>query len=186
MRRSLAARLSRRRISFVTVRVLRVRSAGLGITRSTSTPISRCSPERSARTAVGGASPTLLRARRSCCRQLLFRARPAAARQATDLSVAQAVVAEGQNLAGDRDFGDLASATLRDPFVTPPTSTSTATWSRRPRRPAPACVGSGASRRRRASARVLSAPRPQRCEATEPRRRPRRQEPRPARCGGGE
>jgi hypothetical protein len=49
----------------------------------------------------------------SCChRQLLVRACPAAARQATDLSVAQAVVAEGQGLAGDSDLRDLASAAL--------------------------------------------------------------------------
>ena len=40
-----------------------------------------------------------------------------ARRQATDLSVAQAVEAEREDLAGDRDLGDLASASLGDPLV---------------------------------------------------------------------
>ena len=47
---------------------------------------------------------------------MFFRARAAAARQATDFSVAQAVVAEGEDLAGDGDFGDLAAAALGDPL----------------------------------------------------------------------
>jgi hypothetical protein len=34
--------------------------------------------------------------------------------EAADLSVAQAVVAEGEDLAGDRDPGDLAAAALGD------------------------------------------------------------------------
>ena len=41
--------------------------------------------------------------------------RAAAARQATDLSVAQAVVGQGEDLAGDRDLRDLACAGFRDP-----------------------------------------------------------------------
>ena len=44
------------------------------------------------------------------------RARPAAARQATDLSVAQAVEAEREDLARDGDLGDLAAAALGDPL----------------------------------------------------------------------
>jgi hypothetical protein len=35
--------------------------------------------------------------------------------QAADFSVAQAVVAEGQDLAGDRDSGDLGAAAFGDP-----------------------------------------------------------------------
>src|SRR5688572_11367812 len=64
-----------------------------------------------------GRNPCCVSARRcSCGRQLLFRARAAAARQATDLSVAQAVVAEGEDVAGDGDLGDLAPAALGDPL----------------------------------------------------------------------
>ena len=37
--------------------------------------------------------------------------------QATDLAVAQAVVAEGEDLAGDGDSRDLAAAAFGDPFV---------------------------------------------------------------------
>src|SRR5919109_149225 len=51
------------------------------------------------------------RDRHGCCR-----GRPAAARQATDLSVAQAVVTEGENPAGDRDLGDLLASPFRDPL----------------------------------------------------------------------
>jgi hypothetical protein len=36
--------------------------------------------------------------------------------EATDLAVAEAVVAEGEHAPGDRDLGDLAAAALRDPF----------------------------------------------------------------------
>ena len=51
--------------------------------------------------------------RRSCdCRQLHFRVRLAAARQATDLAVAQAVVAKGEDLAGNGDPRDLPPAAL--------------------------------------------------------------------------
>src|SRR4051794_10658950 len=62
-----------------------------------------------------GRNPWCVSARRgSCSRQLLFRARATAARQATDLSVAQAVVAEGEDLARDGDLGDLGAAALGD------------------------------------------------------------------------
>jgi hypothetical protein len=37
--------------------------------------------------------------------------------QAADLAVPEAVVAEGEDLAGDRDFRDSAAAAFRDPFV---------------------------------------------------------------------
>jgi hypothetical protein len=65
-----------------------------------------------------GRKPCCVSARRCSCgnRQLLFRARAAAARQATDLSVAQAVVGEGEDLARDGDLGDLAPAALGDPL----------------------------------------------------------------------
>jgi hypothetical protein len=60
-----------------------------------------------------GRNPCCERAAGSCGgRQLLFRARATAARQATDLSVAQAVVAEGEDLARDGDLGELAAAAL--------------------------------------------------------------------------
>jgi hypothetical protein len=40
--------------------------------------------------------------------------------QAADFAVAEPVVAEGEDLAGDRDFGDLGAAALGDPFVVRP------------------------------------------------------------------
>src|SRR5262249_20803293 len=48
---------------------------------------------------------------------VLIRARTHSRCQATDLSVAQAVEAEGEDLAGDRDLGDLLAAPLGDPLV---------------------------------------------------------------------
>jgi hypothetical protein len=37
--------------------------------------------------------------------------------EAPDLAVVQAVVAEGEDVAGDRDLGDAAAAAFGDPFV---------------------------------------------------------------------
>jgi hypothetical protein len=37
--------------------------------------------------------------------------------EAADLAVAQPVVAEGEDLAGNRDLGDLAAAAFGDPLV---------------------------------------------------------------------
>ena len=66
------------------------------------------------------------RGRKPCCcertavlcdgRQLRFRARTAAARKATDLSVAQAVKGQGEDLAGDSDLRELPPAAFRDPL----------------------------------------------------------------------
>jgi hypothetical protein len=57
-------------------------------------------------------------ARRNSCggRRKYFRTRSAAARQATDFSVAQAVEGECEDLARDCDLGDLQAAALGDPF----------------------------------------------------------------------
>src|SRR5215211_4486203 len=52
-----------------------------------------------------------------CDRHCSDRARLGPWRQATDLSVAQAVEAEREDLAGDRDLGDRLAAALCDPLV---------------------------------------------------------------------
>src|SRR4051794_20575738 len=63
-----------------------------------------------------GAGAQLSAGRARSRRHDFHRARRARSVEATDLAVAQAVEAEGEDLAGDGDLGDLAPAALGDPL----------------------------------------------------------------------
>ena len=76
-----------------------------------------------ARVPASSSAPAAQSIARRSSRHDFPRARPAAKRQATDLSVAQAVVAEGEDLARQGDLGDLGGAPLGDPLEALPQRT---------------------------------------------------------------